>query len=260
MWARRHAGAQIVDSARRARGVAIVAAASDAPVVAVASARQVWISRDDGKTFARALESGGEIASLFVEPGGRVYVVRRDVGNHGHTESLGIAELDGRERWREPPPASIPHAARDGWIVGLAGAGGLVVGWDDASRWEGIPASLAWNPWRMAMGKHRVSYALITTNDDTGNSMHLLAASEAERARIVWSLPGADRVGEGAVVPCAGFGADTLHLVVRGRTPGSSRLVSIGPDGREHERALAGQLLDDRDLMCEIAGNDRAST
>lgn len=240
--------------------IKLVAAASDAPVIALGSEQHVWISRDDGKTFARALDSAGKIESLFVEPDGRVYVVRIDNGDHGPVAELGVAEPDGRERWREPPSESIPLDARAGWIVGMASRGGMVVGWDVGNKWDRIPASRDWNPWRMTMGAGRVSRYLATKIGAPEGGMHLLAAREAGRAKVLWSVPSADGVGgPDSVVPCAGFAGDTLHLVVRGHTPGSSRLVAVGPDGRAREQALVGQLLDDRELTCEIAGNDRAA-
>ncbi|HEY0991526.1 MAG TPA: hypothetical protein VGD80_30945 [Kofleriaceae bacterium] len=241
--------------------IAVVAAAGDAPVIALASAHHVWISRDDGTTFARALESSGSINSLVVEPDGRVYVRRSEWGDFfGPTDELGIADPDGRERWREPPRGALPVDARAGWIVGMAGGGGMVVGWDAGDRWDRIPATHEWNPWRMAMGKGRMSYYLATKIGGAEHGVHLLAASEAGRAKTIWSLPSADGVGTpDGVVPCAAFAGDTLHLVVRGQTPGSSRLVAVKPDGRTREQALVGQLLDDRDLTCTIAGNDRAA-
>jgi hypothetical protein len=240
--------------------IALIAAASDAPVIAVASNRRVWISRDDGKTFTRALDSdGGEINALFIEAEGRVYVQRSDWGSHGPTTELGIAEPDGRERWREPRPGSLLLDARAGWIVGMAGSGGMVVGWNAGDNWERIPATHEWNPWRMTMGKNRVSYYLATKIGGE-RGMHLLAASERERAKVLWSLPAVDAVGTpDSIVPCAAFAGDTLHVVVRGGKPGSGRLVAVVPDGRKRERALVGQLLDDRELRCEIAGNDRAA-
>jgi len=44
-------------------------------VIAVASAHRVWISRDDGKPFAPALQGTGWASELFVEPSGLVYVL-----------------------------------------------------------------------------------------------------------------------------------------------------------------------------------------
>ena len=240
--------------------IAAIAAASDAPVIVVASARHAWISRDDGKTFTRALDSDGAISSLFVEPDGRVYVFRSEWGNYGPVEALGIADPDGHEHWREPPRGSLPVAARGGWIVGMAKEDGMLVGWDAGNRWERIPATHGWNPWRMTMGANRVSYYLAMRGSEDDHSMHLLAASEAGRARSLWRLPSADTVGgPDAVVPCAAFAGDTLHIVVRGTTPGSSRLLSIGPDGHRRERVLVGQMLDDRELTCDLAGNERAT-
>jgi hypothetical protein len=239
--------------------IEFVAAASDAPVIAVASQHHAWVSRDDGKTFLRALEGGGGINSLFVDPDGQVYAVRSDWVT-GPAEQLGIADRDGRERWREPPRESLPVDARNGWIVGRAPRDGMLVGWDGGNRWERIPATHGWNPWLMTMGTGRVSYYLAQKIDADDHSMHLLAASEAGRARSLWSLPLADNVGVGTpdrVIPCAGFAGDTLHIIVRGPRPGTSRLLAIGPDGRPRERALWG--LDDSKLTCDIAGNDRAT-
>lgn len=236
-----------------------VAAASDAPVIAVASLHHVWISRDDGKTFTRALESGGGIRSLFAEPDGRVYAVRGDWVNHP-AEELGIAEPDGRERWREPPGDALPVDARGGWIVGMASPDGMLVGWDAGNKWERIPATHGWNPWRLAMGTGRVSYYLAKRIDAVDHSMHLLAASEAGRARSLWSMPLAEEAGVGTpdgIIPCAALAGDTLYIVVRGTRPGSSRLLAIGPDGHPHERL--GQLFDDPKLTCDIAGNERAT-
>jgi len=59
-----------------------IVAASDAPVIAVASEHRVWISRDDGKTFAPALQGTGSASELFVEPSGRVYTLRSNAREH----------------------------------------------------------------------------------------------------------------------------------------------------------------------------------
>ncbi|HEX7942770.1 MAG TPA: hypothetical protein VF488_13245, partial [Gemmatimonadaceae bacterium] len=100
-------------------------------------------------------------------------------------------------------------------------------------------------------------YYLAQKMDGVDHGMHLLAASEAGRARSLWSLPSADGVGtpDGAI-PCAAFAGDTLHIV-RGTRPGSGRLLATGPDGRPRERFSVG--LDDGKLTCDIAGNERAT-
>jgi hypothetical protein len=178
---------------------------------------------------------------------------------------LGIAELDGRERWRQPPEGSYPRAARAGWIAGTANAGGLEIGWNAGDSWDRVPASREWNSWQMAMGEHRTSRFLATRMGGTDPALYLLAAHEGGRAAVVWSTPDADVVGAPSeIIPCAGFAGETLHVVVRDRQADASgwhhgKLVTVGPDGRARERVLVGQMLDDAGLTCEIAGNDRAA-
>ena len=245
--------------------IKLIAAASDAPVIAVATTRRVWVSRDGGETFSRALAGDGQISSLVVEPGGRVYAMRVDAWTHRQTSELGILEPDGTERWRQLPDGGIPIDARDGRLVAMAG-GGLAIGARAGDAWERVPASRDWNPWRQAMGPDGVARFLATRIGGVDPALYLLAVRAGERARIVWRTPFSDGVGAPSeVTPCAGFAGDRLHLVVRDRRPDprtqrrAGRLITVHGDGRAEARTLVGRVLDDEGLTCAIGGNDRAA-
>ncbi|HEX8109853.1 MAG TPA: hypothetical protein VF516_19115 [Kofleriaceae bacterium] len=136
-----------------------IAAASDAPVIAVASAHHVWISRDDGNTFAPALQDpGAEVYDVTVEPSGRVLAMWgenkrwRSPGGGGVDTiefALGAAELDGRERWRPMNEMiAAPLDARAGWVVG---SGVPVIGRDSGESWKRVPSSGRWHVWRASI-------------------------------------------------------------------------------------------------------------
>jgi hypothetical protein len=253
-----------------------IVAASDAPVIAVASEHQVWISRDDGKTFAPALQGTRSADELFVEPAGRVYALRSAVREHRaadgvvHARSeneLGIAELDGRERWHELTDDMVPLVARGGWIAGL-GTGGVEIGQNAGDSWSFVPGSQEWNPWVIAVGEQGVVRFLASRmgKDDTLDSgMSLLVAHDGRRATAVWSMRVADLPSVPSdETPCAGFAGSTLHLVVTDRKAGprGTRLISIGGDGAVRARVLAnlvGGVVLDPGLTCEIAGNEHAA-
>jgi len=253
-----------------------IVAASDAPVIAVASEHRVWISRDDGKTFAPALQGTGSASELFVEPSGRVYTLRSNAREHRaadgvvHLRSeneLGIAELDGRERWRELTDNMVPLVAHGGWIAGLA-AGGVEIGWNAGDSWSFVPGGQDWNPWVISMGEHGVVRFLASRmgkNDTLDSGMSLLVAHDGRRATAVWSMQSADLPSVPSdETPCAGFAGSTLHLIVTDRKAGprGTRLISVGGNGAVRERVLTtlvGGVVLDPGLTCEIAGNEHAA-
>lgn len=255
-----------------------IVAASDAPVIAIASKHRVWISRDDGQTFAPALQGAGvELGfELFVEPSGRVYALRSVLKEHraangvlyaGTADDLGIAELDGRERWRELTDGMVPWTAGDGSIAGVA-TGGVEIGRDTGGSWSFVPGSQGWNPWLISLGERGVVRFLASRmgkNDMLDSALSLVVARQGRRATAVWSMPLADMPEvPGDEIPCAGFAGSTLHLVATDRKlgPRGTRLISIASDGSVHTRVpadlVAGVVLDPG-MTCEIAGNARAA-
>ncbi|TMQ05821.1 MAG: hypothetical protein E6J90_47890 [Deltaproteobacteria bacterium] len=249
-------------------------------MIAVASEHRIWISRDDGKTFALALQGTGSVSELFVEPSGRVYAWRFDIHDHHaadgaiHVQSeneLGIADLDGRERWRELTDNMVPQVARDGWIAGLGvglGAAGVEIGRNGGDSWSFVPGGEQWNPWLISLGDRggvRFLASRMGKNDALDRGMSLLVARDGRRATAVWSMPSAGPPSMPSdETPCAGFAGSTLHLVVTDRKAGPSgtRLLSVGGDGAIRTRVLAhlvGGVVLDPGLTCEIAGNEHAA-
>lgn len=253
--------------------ISAIAAAADAPVIAVASAHHVWISRDDGKTFARALDGHGGVDALFVEPAGRVYVVWLDVKSYtdvggGHVSAdqltLGIADPDGREHWRELPGAALPPmAARDGWLAS-AGAhdatramSGLELGSGAGDSWRGVPSPQKWAVLAVAMDEHHTARFLASRTrideEGVGHGLYELAASD-DRVATVWStMKSVELVTDEFprnVIPCAGFAGASLYLVHGGR------LIAVDHAGKERDRELGS---DGVATGCAIAGNDRAA-
>lgn len=253
-----------------------VVAASDAPVIAVASEHRVWISRDGGRTFASALPGTTWVSDLLVEPTGRVYVLRYDTREvrkangalyaRGHGE-LGIAELDGRERWRELSDGMVPLVARDGWIAGL-GRGSVEIGQNAGDSWTGVPGATAWNPWMIALGERgavRFLGSRTAKDDQLDAGLSVVVAHDGRPATAVWSMRLAAMAGVPSdETPCAGFAGQVLHLVTTDAKAGPSgtRLIRVDGNGKVRTRALAdlvAGIVLDPGLTCEIAGNEHAA-
>lgn len=245
--------------------IKLIGAASDAPVIAVATTHQVWVSRDGGASFARALAGDGEVASLVVESTGRVYATRTDSGDRRMTSELGILETDGTERWRQPPGGGYLLDARDGRVVMMA-TNGIAIGTRAGEVWDRVAASREWIPLRTSVGADGVARFLATRNEGSDPALYLLEVRGGGRARVVWSTPFSDGVGGSSeITPCAGFAGDRLYVVVRDHALDlvtkrhTGRLVAVHADGRAEARTLVGQVLNDDGLTCDIAGNDRAA-
>lgn len=255
--------------------IGYLAAASDAPVIAVASEHRVWISRDDGKTFAPALaDPRAELYDLTVDPDGRVYAlwgenkIWRSPGGRGGVDTieleLGIAELDGRERWRPTHDVvAAPLDARAGWIVGT---GWPVIGRDFGDSWTRIPSSDRWHVWRASIDDHHTARFLASRIDapgsceDCARGLSLLVSRDGGPPRHVWSMLDRMEIPTDQlptnVVACAGFAGATLYLVAR--EPRGPRLIAVSGDGK----VVPKQPLPDglpADVTCTIAGNDRAA-
>jgi hypothetical protein len=180
---------------------------------------------------------------------------------------LGIAEPDGRERWREQTDNMVPLVARDGWIAGLE-TGGIELGRNTGESWSWVPGSRAWNPWLIALGDRgavRFLGSRMGKDDALDSGLSLLVSRDGRRATAVWSMPTA---GMPAVpsddLPCAGFAGSTLHLVVTDPKAGprGTRLISVAGDGAVRQRVLAnlvGGVVLDPGIRCEIAGNEHAA-
>ena len=245
-----------------------IAAASDAPVIAVASARHVWISRDDGKTFRRALEdASGELYGISIEPTGRVYAMygenkkwRSPGGGGVDTIEMvfGIADVDGRERWR---PANemlaAPIDVRAGTLVGTQST---VIGHDAGESWS--KPSSSWHVWRSAIDEHPTVRYFASRRDkpdaceDCGRGFALLVAREGGRLDPVWTmLDHTDLYTDDwpySLLACAGFAGSTLYLAARDHD--KTTLMVIGGDGKVLRREALGAA-----ESCTIAGNDRAA-
>jgi hypothetical protein len=245
--------------------ITMIAAASDAPVIAVATAHRLWVSRDGGESFAAALPGDGEFLTLVVEPKGRVYAVRTDMGDRRLTQELGILDPDGTERWRQPRGGDLLLDARDGQLLAMF-PDGFVIGMHAGDAWERVPASRAWIPLRASVGADGVARYLAVHSGGTDHALYLLEVRGGGRARVVWSTPFSDGIGAPSeVTPCAGFAGDRLYLVLRDREPDPrtkwrpGKLITVQRDGRAEARTLPGEVLHDDGLSCEIAGNDRAA-
>jgi hypothetical protein len=252
-----------------------LAAASDAPVIAIGSGHHVWISRDDGDTFALALQdAGAELYDLSVDPSGRVHAmwgenkIWRSPGGRGGVDTiefmLGIAELDGRERWRPVNEMmAAPLDTRAGWIVGT---GVPVIGRDFGESWKIPPSATAWHIWRSSIDDRHTARFLASHRDapgsceDCGRGLFLVVAREGGPLRPVWSM--LDRQAfytdqfPHQLIGCAGFAGSTLYLVAR--DPKGPRLVAVTGDGKVLKKEELAQGLP-ADVTCTIAGNDRAA-
>jgi hypothetical protein len=248
-----------------------VAAASDAPVIAIASGHHVWISRDDGATFTPALQNAGSIYDLSVEPSGRVYAMWgenkrwRSPGGRGGVDtiefSLGIAEPGGHERWRSlHENLGAPLATRDGWIVG---EGAPVIGRSAGESWTRLASRQHWHVWQSSIDSLHTARFFATQTDgddcmDCGHGLTLLVAREGKPLARVWSM--LDRTDfytdqfPTNLVGCVGFGGSTLYVVAR--DPKGPRLMAVTDGKVVAKEALAKGLA--ADVSCTIAGNDRA--
>jgi hypothetical protein len=266
----------VARDARLDEPIEYVAAASDAPVIAVASGHQIWISSDDGKTFARALQdAGAELFALSVDPSGRVYAMwgenkrwRSPDGGGGVDTiefALGVAERDGSEHWR-PMNESIeaPLDTRAGFIVG---AGATLIGRNGGESWTGVPSSSSWHVWRASIDDLHTARFFASRIDapesceDCGRGFSLLVAREGGHLKPVWSM--LDRTAiytddfPTNVVACAGFAGSTLYVVAR--DPHGLHLIAVAGDGKVlKKRDSLGEGLG-ADTTCTIAGNDRAA-
>lgn len=249
-----------------------LAAASDAPVIAVASGHHVWISRDDGATFAPALQDpGAEIYDLSVDPAGRVYALWgenkrwRSPGGGGVDTiefALGTADLDGRERWR-PVAETIaaPLDARGGWVVG---SGAPVIGRDFGASWTPVPSG-SWHVWRASIDDHHTARFLASRIDapesceDCGRGLTLLVAREGQPLTRAWSMLDRTEISTddfpANVLACAGFAGSTLYLVAR--APKGARLIAVTGDGKVLKKESLNKVA--ADATCTIAGNDHAA-
>lgn len=241
-----------------------VAAASDAPVIAVGSARHLWISRDDGKTFARALDDGdAEIYGISVEPSGRVYgmwgehKVWKSPGGRGGVDTIefafGIAEPDGRERWRPVNERiAAPFDTRAGDIVG---EGAPIIGHDAGESWTTPASARSWHIWRAALDDHRTPRFFATRRsapdscEDCGRGFALLVGKQLTP---VWTmLDHTDLYTDDfpySHLACMGFGGSNLYVVTH------DHLIAVAGTGKVIEREAIPAI-----ETCTIAGNDRAT-
>jgi hypothetical protein len=255
--------------------IGYLAAASDAPVIAVASEHHVWISRDDGETFAPALhDPRAELYDLTVDPSGRVHAmwgenkIWRSPGGRGGVDTiefvLGIAEVDGRERWRPTHDVlAAPLDTRAGWIVGT---GWPVIGRDSGDTWTRVPASDRWHVWRASIDDHHTARFFASRIDapesceNCARGLSLLVSRDGRSLRRVWSMLDRKEISTDQfptnVIACAGFAGSTLYLVAR--EPKGARLIAVSGDGKLLPKPPLPEGLA-ADVTCTIAGNDRAA-
>jgi hypothetical protein len=245
-----------LEPARIAARIDHVAASSGAPVIALAAKDAVWISRDDGASFARALVHDGEVTELFADADGNVYANRSGV--------LGVAARDGVERWSE-----LPHldgellaavTSRTGavavvaeqWGVGTVGA------WAGDRAYQTLVPGDVWNALAVALPSPNEGRLLVSQR--TGE--HAWSAPELHVGdHVVWRGRYDDRPDlPRTSTPCAGITGDTLWIVQRDPDPVSttslsSRLLVVDAAGKERRVALPGVDLEAARVTCTIAGN-----
>lgn len=244
-----------------------LAAASDAPVIAVASDKHVWISRDDGKTFAVALEGKGSVTALFVDTHGEVYVHRttlEDSKVHGVTyvgsrDELGVADREGNEEWHSIANNLGVDGVRDGNVIG-AGAD-IMIGRNRGASWApiAVAGTSAWSPALIGLDATGDVRMLASRNgkDDAILPGLTLLAAHAGKWKAIWSDPKASSF-DGS--PCSAFVESTLYVVIadgRGDT-----IVRVDPNGKVQRTkidSIAGGIPQGDGMKCAIAGNARAA-
>ncbi|MFO0650901.1 MAG: hypothetical protein U0326_32045 [Polyangiales bacterium] len=104
------------------RGFVGVAESRDGRVAAVWTRSRLYVTRDGGRSFTRALDHRGAIATALVDERGTVFVLRPP-------RALGVQRADGAEVWRsmpfvvraeteeEPNVAAASNGTRAAWIV-----------------------------------------------------------------------------------------------------------------------------------------------
>jgi hypothetical protein len=237
-----------------------VAASSAAPVIALAAKDAVWISRDDGATFTRALAHDGEVTDLFADADGNVYANRNGV--------LGVAARDGGERWFE-----LPHldgellaavTSRTGAVAVVAEQWGVgtVAAWATDRAYHVVVPGDVWNALAAALPTPDEGHLLVSQR--TGE--HAWSAPELHvRDHVVWRGRYDDRPDlPRTSTPCAGITGDTLWIVQRDPDPVSttslsSRLLVVDDHGGERRVALSGVNLEAARVTCTIIGNARGA-
>jgi hypothetical protein len=228
-----------------------VAAASDAPVVALATKDRVWISRDGGASFAPALDRAGNVGELIVDRDGAVYVTRGGV--------LGVAAPDGGERWSSLPPL-------DGRLLDATGGALVAEQWDrgaviaDGGGWRTLIGGGEWSVLAAHAGRFLVT-ARLHAFDSAAPALHVI---DAHGDRVVWR--GAyDHLAdeERDSTPCAAIAGDDTWIVERDPREDRdrsrpARLLRVDAAGHPHDVAIDLDLDADR-VVCTIAGNERAA-
>lgn len=132
------------------RGFVGVAESRDGRVAAAWTRSRLYVTRDRGRSFTRALDHRGAIAGALVDDRGTVFVLRPP-------RALGVLHSDDTETWRTmpfavraqtdeaPPVAAASNGARVAWAVVNIGSGyaepdsRMALTDDDGETWRVIP-------------------------------------------------------------------------------------------------------------------------
>jgi hypothetical protein len=138
-----------------------VAESRDGAIAAAWTRRSLYVTRDAGKHFVRALDGTGAIARAVVADNRAVLVLRRP-------GALGVQSADGTETWREMPRAVRvpPDIASEGLEprVEVAAHGSWVV-WAVVNVPSGFTLFDGWIASTHDMGEHWIVQSLPATTD-----------------------------------------------------------------------------------------------
>lgn len=211
------------------------AAASPGPVAvaAVWSSTELFLSRDDGRTFAQVLGGPGSIGGAAIDEVGTLFLVRDQ-------KRLGAHNPDGQSLWRELPFAgdTLALTTGAGWLgwLGLA---------HDSERSSAVVLALSADggqTWRTQSVAEHADRALMTIEED--GAIYLLTlledAAAPSMSRLLGHVDG--RALETMRWPSEyadawGLGADGWAYAIASECASADNAIcAMGPDGTSELR------------------------
>jgi hypothetical protein len=226
-------GLASLDGVHPARQLVMVAAASEACVIARSDGNTVELSVDDGRSFVTVLGAPGPVGALVALSDGTVLAVREQL--------LGAALPDGTTAWRRLPARGGVLRSSGMWIA-LAVDGLLALSDDRGAtwRWRHLPVGTPGESLRLHVAGGAVRVA----------ARGALFVEEAGGWRPLWTAPE-------AVVSWA-FGEGGWLYAFLGDDHERVQLVAVSPGGRA--RPLTQRTVPDVTIWPhEVASNGDAA-